>query len=252
MASSAITLPPPSSIHKEAPLNSWHGSLQRHQTNPLLSDPSKDITVLGADIIAETFGELIAKKKIPPSKPLPLLGRLFPSSESTVNPPVSGNTTVHPSPLPTPTSGTPMGTPNTPADEREFSSPHPQQHGQFNQPILSPNKGEWNPRLFPPTARTGQGSDFNWQPNRSQQQQPPSDYNRQSPFSWRRSDYNPERHPQQQRDPRLQAAQARHENTPPLMHNRFQGGPLPPVRHAHPSGDGSNELPSLMGDQKPR
>lgn len=219
----AITLPPPMN-HREAPPTTWQGGGNQQQPNPPASNKATDIAVLGADIIAETFGELVKKAKIPSSEPI---SKLL----------------------------SPQETPTTPDGPRG-------PHEQFSGGPLS-RSGEWNPRLGPPPSRMP-GRDYNWPENRPppptgdfnrpspfswQRSDHFGDFPPQNPFVYRRPENEP------QRDPRLSAGDPRRAaQAPPLMR-----GPPPGPHHDHPPGEGEEfhhdrapPIPSLMGDQRPR
>lgn len=173
----SISLPPPSI--PMAPPNmrggtSWPNAPQ--QQNLPAKPMHKDIAVLGADIIAETFGDLIKKGVVPPGKVL---------TPDDKNRSLASPVVASPSfPPPPSSSSVPQ------IEQREFPNQH-QAPGPFNQPG-PPDKGEWNPRLGPPPPRRGRGGmrqNFGWPDGRP----PPPDFH-PSPFSWQRPDYR-ERHP---------------------------------------------------------
>lgn len=141
---------------------------QPPRQNPApLVDPSKDIAVLGADIIAETFGEL-AKKSLMQMK-------------STAPPEEASRGNIL----------NPEGGPPPP-----FQTPPPlMPPGQPHQEVAPPpSKLEWNPRMgvgVSPNRRGSAGQEYR------PEMRPPGDFQHhsQSPFSWQRSAYARERRP---------------------------------------------------------
>ena len=160
----SINLPPPS-IPKESfssANNMW--SEPPKQSRPPVIDSNKDIAILGADIIAATFGE-VGKKVSTPLMEESGGGR----GPGLGGPPPAGSRPLQPPPVSAPP---PL---LSPGPGGEFP---PNQ--DFNQPG-PPEKLEWNPRLGPPPPpRKLMGQDFGggWPP----ENRPPAGPG-QSPFS---------------------------------------------------------------------
>ena len=172
--STSINLPPPS-IPKMDHMSTnppWQDPPQ--QSEPPNLDPSKDIAVLGADIIAETFGGM--RKKAP-------LTPLMEDVNRVLGPPKAGTTVSRPL-LPSSTP-TPLLPPPGPDGGREFPNRPP----DFNQSVGGPpppDKLEWNPRLgIPPPPRKLMGAEFGG-PGGWPDSRPPPPGPGHSPFSWQR------------------------------------------------------------------
>ena len=163
----------------------WPGGVS--EPRPTAMTGEKDITVLGADIIAEL------RKSQPPPPPGP------PSL-------MQGNNKPPGIPEAMPMQGLPEVPPFgavppphlIPPPPQPLPGPPPEMPPQQLTPTGPPDKGEWNPRLGPPPRRLsgppggGPPPDFgNWPP----ENRPPDFHHNQSPFSWQRSSYGRERRP---------------------------------------------------------
>ena len=215
--SSAITLPPPS-FQKNPTPSGWPGGdrdIQNMRPIPGLWQTSNtEITVLGADIIAATFGGENVKKTIqapaPQGQYIPK-GSAIPSMEPPSFQPSSGPPNMLP-----PTSIT-MGGVRPPANV-SFPGP-PMQPGMFNpqqqqMPLTPLDKPGWPPRPrgpeFPPTTPPGnfpgiRPSPYSWQrpnlrrPSFEEERQhhphgfPPLHFpeSSQNPYVYRRTDGEP-------------------------------------------------------------
>ena len=216
---SAITLPPPST-HKDSLPTTWSGGMAQKPQQQLSagqkglpqpsSVPLSNISVLGADIIAETFGDL-AKKAIPAPTGPPTA--LFPPKEVVESPkevgisaPFNAPQSFRPHLLPPPNLPPHLPSPIPPAnvplmgmaDNRNFPSPvsqpntlHSPQLQQHQQQLPSPlEKPGW--------AQQSRGAEFIWPESRGPPLTPsqaPGNFsnNRQSPYTWQRSNYNQNR-----------------------------------------------------------
>lgn len=273
--SSAITLPPPSA-HKDPIPTAWPGGMmQRPQQRQSSSQqglpqpaslPRSSITVLGADIIAETFGGQ-AKKNI--SVPTCLPTSLFPSKDVGDGPKEAGAIhphSVRPHLLPPPNLPPhlpPIPLANVPlagmADKRHFPSPVSQQNA-FNPSQLHQHQ-QHSPLEKPGWAQNPRGGEFMWPDNRGPPPtppQPPGNFksnhpspgnfnsNRQSPYTWQRSDYSQNRRPsyeeerQRQDSPRLPHLQQQRQDTQASSQN--------PYVYRRPDA----ELPSAPQQRDPR
>lgn len=221
--STAINLPPPS-IPKQ-PLPRPQANMWAPDHTPIPNPiPSKDIAVLGADIIAETLG----KKSDHPQQPqMP-----HPHPPPKLLPPDIVRDPREQQHFP---GGLPLG----PPEGGGGPPPLPQHHQgplplppqmQQHHPPGPPDKGEWNPRLGPPPPQGPRcmsggplrGEEFgNWLEGG-----PPDFHHNQSPFSWQRSNYARERRPSYEEDRPFHSPHDFPQN--PYVYRRPDNEPHPP------------------------